>query len=162
MINRPNNSKALLVIIIVLVIANIAGLAFFLLNKPGGGKLNGSEERKNAMLGYLKKDIGFSAQQLVAYDSLIERHRKDMGPLFDSLKKEKEKRLYYIAQFAFADTAINTAVAKTAAKQQMLETKMLMHLKDVRNLCSEEQKITFDTSIYKMFTRRNGDKKKHN
>ena len=161
MINRPKNSKALLVIIIVLLAANIGGLAFFLLNKPGGRRPNGSEERKNAMQAYLKKDIGFSAQQLAAYDTLIERHRKDMGPFFDTLKKEKEKRLYYIAKYAFADSAINTAIAKTAAKQQLLETKMLMHLKDVRNLCSEEQKITFDTSIYKMFSRRGGEKKKH-
>jgi hypothetical protein len=31
-----------------------------------------------------------------------------------------------------------------------------MHLKDVRKICSEQQKIKFDTSIYKLFVKKNG------
>jgi len=162
MINRPKNTKALLVIIIVLVAANIAGLAFFLMNKPSGHR-DSSTERKNAMVGYLKNDIGFTPQQLVAYDSLIVRHRREIHSMFDVMRKEKEKRLRYISQFEFADTAIATAVAKTISKQQLLETKMLLHLKDIRNICNEEQRVKFDTSIYKVFSRKNnGDKKTHN
>jgi hypothetical protein len=156
MINRPKNSKTLLVLIAILLLANIAGLVFFWVNKPGHEKISGAEERKNAMVGYLKNDIGFSTRQLQAYDTLSAQHRRDMGVLFDLLRKEKEKRLSYIARFGFADTAIATAVGNTAAKQQMLETKMLMHLKDVRKICSEQQKIKFDTSIYKLFVKKNG------
>ena len=141
MINRPKNSKALLVIIIVLLAANIGGLAYFFLSKPNGENHNGSSERKNGMLSYLKNDIGFSAQQL--------------------LKKEKEKRLRYIAQFGFADTAIASAINKTVSNQQIIETQMLMHLKDIRNICNDQQKIKFDTSIYKIFSKKNGtDRKK--
>ena len=83
--------------------------------------------------------------------------------MFDMMKKEKEKRLRYIAQFEFADTAIATAVDKTISNQQVVETKMLMHLKDIRNICNEEQRAKFDTSIYKVFSRKNdGDKRRQN
>jgi len=160
MINRPRNSKTLLIIIAVLLLANIVGIVFFLSNKSSGRK-SGSSERKNMMVGYLTKDIGFSADQLVAYDSLTARHRRNMGPMFDQMKKEKEKRLRYVAQYGFADTAITTAVGITADRQQMLETNMMMHLKDVRNICSEEQKVKFDSTIHKVFSRKgNGEKKK--
>ncbi len=81
--------------------------------------------------------------------------------MFDQMKKEKEKSMRYVAQGGFTDSAIATAVAATAARQQQLETKMMMHLKDVRNLCTDDQKAKFDTSIYKVFARKgNGDKKK--
>ena len=163
MISRPKNSKTLLVLIAILLLANIGGLIFFLLNKPCREKENASNDRKNAMRGYLSNDIGFSETQMVSYDTLTAQHRRDMQPLFDSLKKEKEKRLKYISQYSFADTAITTAVGKTAARQQLVELKMLMHLKDVRNICSDKQKVKFDTSIYKVFAKKgNNDPKKTN
>ena len=160
MINRPRNSKYLLVLIAVLLLANIVGIVFFLSNNTGRGK-SGNNERKNAMVGYLTKDLGFSTEQLVAYDSLTAQHRRNMGPLFEQMKKEKENRLRYVAQHAFADTAIASAVAITAAKQQSLETQMMIHLKDVRNICTAEQKLKFDSTIHKVFARKgNADKKK--
>jgi flagellar basal body-associated protein FliL len=160
MINRPEKSKILLILIAVLLLANIGGLAYFFMNKSTHKNNYSASERKNAMAGYLKNDIGFSPAQLAAYDSLSEQHRKNMMPLFEQLKKEKENRLKYVAQFQYADTAIATAVSKAALQQQMVETKMLLHLKEVRNLCNEEQKIKFDSSVYKMFGRKGGDRKK--
>lgn len=160
MIDRPKNSKALLIIIAVLLVANIGGWVFFFKNTPSGKKPSYSAQRKNLMQAYLKNEIAFSEAQLVQYDSLSERHQREMQPMFDLLKKEKEERVKYISQNAFADTAIAEAVSNTTAKQQLVETKMLMHLKDVRNICTEQQKIKFDSSVYKMFARRSGDKKK--
>ena len=159
MISKTGNSKPLLILIAVLLLANLFGLAYFIFNKPSRDKGNGSSDRKNAMVGYLKNDIGFSPAQLLAYDSLTARHKRAMTAMFDTLKKEKEKRLKYISQFGFADSAINTAVAKTSGKQEMLEVKMLMHLKDVRNICDGSQKLKFDTSIYKVFAKKPEKKK---
>lgn len=158
MINRPRNSKYLLILIAVLLLANIVGIVFFLTNTNRDKKGNAGD-RKNAMVGYLTKDLGFSADQMVTYDSLVARHRRTMGPLFEQMKKEKEQRLRYVAQYGFADTAIGTAVSLTAAKQQVLETQMMMHLKDVRNICNENQKVKFDSSIHKVFARKNNGNK---
>jgi len=35
----------------------------------------------------------------------------------------------------------------------------LMHVKNIRNLCTPAQKIMYDTSIYKMFVRKTPEKK---
>ncbi len=158
---RPKNSKTLLVIIAVMLTLNIAGVILFFAKMPSGKKMSYSELRKNSMQNYLKDDCGFSAAQLVQYDSLAERQKRDMQPVFDQLKKEKEQRIENLTQGRFSDTAIALAVDKTLARQQEVETKMLLQLRDVRNLCNEEQKIKFDNGLHKMFARR-AEKTKRN
>lgn len=157
---EPKNPKILILLIVILLIANIAGLAYYTLHKPDGGKGSGQTDRKNMMENYLKKTVGFNAEQQVAYDSLIAKHRRNMKPMFDQMRKEKEERLNSISRQGFADSAIIIAVRKTAPNQEKLEIDMLQHLKDIRNLCTPAQQQIFDTSIYKVFTRKNGERKK--
>ena len=161
MMVRPKNSKSLLVIIAVLLALNIAGVLFFFAKTPSGKKMSYSDQRKIAMSNYLKTDCGFSAEQLVQYDSLAEQHKRAVQPLFDQLKQEKEKRIENLAQRQFSDSAIASAVNKTLARQQEVETRMLSHLRDVRNLCTEQQKVKFDSSLHIMFARR-AEKTKRN
>ena len=158
---RPKNSKTLLVIIAVLLALNIAGVLLFFAKTPSGKKMSYSDQRKNAMQKYLKDDCGFSAEQLVQYDSLAERHRQAMQPVFDQLKNEKEQRIKNLAQGQFSDTAIALAVNNTLANQREVETKMLLNLRDVRNLCNEQQKVKFDSSLHIMFARRAEKTKKN-
>jgi len=158
MMTAPKNSRYLLVLIAVLLAANIIGIGYFIANRPTKNT-KGNYDRKAAMINYLKTDLGFSPAQLQSYDSLEEAHGIGMKPLFDTLRKEKEKRIRYIANFGFEDSAIGTAVTKTAVHQQLVETNMLMHVKNIRNLCTPAQKIMYDTSIYKMFVRRAPEKK---
>ena len=158
---RPKNSKTLLVIIAALLAVNITGVILFFAKTAPDKKPNSTEQRKNAMQNYLKNDCGFSAEQLLQYDSLSERHKRDMQPVFDQLKKEKEQRIKNLAQQQFADSAIAFAVNNTLAKQQEVEIKMLFHLRDVRNLCNEQQKAKFDSSLHKMFARRAEKAKKN-
>ena len=161
MINSPKSNKMLLVIIAILLATNIGGIAFFLTHSSSFSRGNASSERKSAMLGYLKSDVGFTEKQLLQYDTLVKMHKKAASSTFDLLKKEKENGLRYIVKNDFADTAIISAVAKTIALQQMVEVKMLMHLKEVRLMCTDAQRQAFDSSIYKMFVRRGSDRKKH-
>lgn len=158
---RPNNSKSLLVIIAVLLALNIGGMLFFFAKTPSGKKMSYSDQRKNAMSNYLKNDCDFSEAQLVQYDSLAERHKREIQPVFDQLKNEKEHRIKNLAQGKFSDSAIALAVNKTLARQQEVETRMLLNLRDVRNLCSEQQKVKFDNGLHKMFARR-AEKTKRN
>jgi hypothetical protein len=158
MMTKPTHSRYLLVLIAVLLAANIIGIGYFIANRPAKNT-SGNYDRKAAMVKYLKNDLGFTPSQLQAYDSLEEAHKIGMKPLYDSLRKEKEKRIRYIAGFAFEDSAIITAVAKTAVQQQLVETNMLKHVKDIRNLCTPAQKVVYDTSIYKMFVRKTPEKK---
>lgn len=160
MINRPNRSKPLLLIIAVLLLANIGSLAYFLASKPKPKKSNAAAQWKNAMANYLKADVGFDTVQLQEYESLKIEHRKTLDTLFEQLKAEKDNRLRFLAEHDYADSAIMQAVNSSTEKQKILDLHMLTHLKDVRSLCDQEQKNRFDTSIYKVMARRGGDKKK--
>ena len=158
---KSKNSKTLLVIIAALLALNIAGVILFFAKAPSGKRTSYTEQRKNAMQKYLKDECGFSAEQLVQFDSLAERHRRAMQPVFDQLKKEKEERIKNLAQGQFSDTAIALAVTNTITKQQEVETKMLLNLRDVRNLCNEQQRAKFDSSLHIMFARRAEKTKKN-
>ena len=151
---RPKNSKSLLVIIAVLLALNIGGMFFFFAKTPVGKKMSYSDQRKIAMSNYLKTDCGFSAEQLVQYDSLAERHKREIQPVFDQLRKEKEQRIKNLAQGQFSDSGIALAVNKTLARQEEVETRMLLNLRDVRNLCNEQQRVKFDSGLHIMFARR--------
>jgi len=158
MISKPTYSKYLLILIAVLLAANVIGILYFISNRPARNN-GGNYDRKAAMANYLKNDLNFSIAQLKSYDSLEEAHRQNMKPLYDSLRKEKEKKIRYLSEFAFDDSAITSAVNKAGLKQQMVEIRMLLHLKNIRNLCTDEQKKGYDTSIYKMFVRKAPEKK---
>ncbi|RYF91255.1 MAG: hypothetical protein EOO03_01790 [Chitinophagaceae bacterium] len=161
MMIRPSNNKTLIVIIVALLAVNFTGLALFFSKTPASKKTSAAEQRKNAMRQYLKNECGFSAAQLVQYDTLAEQHRRNMQPYFDQLKSEKEQRIKTLAKLQFADSAIVLAVQNTIAKQQEVETGMLMHLKDVRNLCNPQQLVKFDSSLHNMFARRAEMKKRN-
>lgn len=149
-----------MVIIAILLLANIGVFAYFLANKPTPRKGNPSPQWKNAMANYLKADIGFDTVQLKQYESLKVVHRKSLDTLFEQLKAEKENRLNFLAENKYSDSSIIQAVNSTSEKQKMLDLQMLRHLRDVRSLCTDEQKARFDTSIYKIMARRGNDKKK--
>ena len=157
---EPRNKKTLLVLIAVLLLANIAGLAYFFMNKSVHKKNDWAMQRKNAMKSYLKNDLGFSSVQLQQYDSFNGQHHRLVEPMFEQLKTEKENRLRFLAENKYADSSIYLAVSRSAERQKMLDIQMLLHLKDIRSLCTDAQKQMFDTSIYRMMSRRGGDRKK--
>lgn len=157
---EPRNNKTMLVLIAVLLLANIGGLAYFFMNKPGYKKTDMAMQRKNAMAAYLKNDLGFNTVQLQQYDSFSSKHNQLVEPLMEQLKAEKEKRLRFLAENQYTDSSIYQAVNRSAERQKMLDIQMLIHLRDIRALCTGAQKQQFDTSIYKIMNRRGGDRKK--
>ena len=159
MIIRPNRSKPLLLIIIVLFLANIAGWVFFLKRNERGDNQRPPMDRKEMIAGFLKKDLKFSGDQLRRYDSLSEEHKKWSEPLFDDLRLEKEKRLQYLVENNYTDTALQQAVNRSAERQKRLDLAMLRHIRDIRALCDPAQLRSFDSGFYKMFRRNRPDKK---
>ena len=157
---QPRNNKTMLVLIAILLLANIGGLAYFFINEQGHKKTDMAMQRKNAMAAYLKNDLGFNTAQLMQYDSMSSKHNRLIEPLIEQLKAEKEKRLRFLAENQYADSSIYQAVSRSAEKQKMLDIQMLIHLKNIRTLCTDAQKKQFDTSIYKIMNRRGGDRKK--
>lgn len=156
--NDQPKSKTLIVIIAILLLANIGTLSYFLL-KSGERK---GYDRHGYVSNYLKKEIGFSDNQLKKYDSISKVHRNEIRSTFMTLSPERKKIFTQLAAASFSDSGIQSAAAQIHEHQKLFEINMLKHLKDVRDICTGEQKKLFDTGFYKIMDRRSDGRKDKN
>ena len=157
--STQTKNKILIIIIGILLIANIATLSFFLLKKCGGPK-SGRPDKKEMIAAYLKKEVGFSQQQLNLYDTMSNKHRSEMKAAFDDMAVRRENIFSQLAGQEFSDSALDIAAGAIAAQQKSFELMMLHHLKDIRTICSPAQKPIFDTGFYKVISKRGEGRKK--
>ena len=156
--NTISKSKILTVAFIVLLLANIALLVFFLWCKEPGHK--GMGGREAMVKEFLKKEIAFTPQQLQQYDTLSKQHREKVKVFMDELKGKKETFMKELGNNSFSDSAIALTADRSAAIQKEMEIKMLNHIREIRNLCTAEQQPKFDSLFYKILTRRRPEVKK--
>ncbi|MEO6730363.1 MAG: hypothetical protein ABIN01_04045 [Ferruginibacter sp.] len=159
MINSQNKNKVFLVIIAILLIANVAMLAFFL-QKKEPAKQNRRPDRKTMITNFLKNEIGFNQQQLIQYDTLSKQHREKIGPLFENVRNTKDDLFKQVVAADFSDSSINQAASQSAALQKMIELQTYNHIKRIRSLCTPAQQPKFDTLWVKVFNKKGDGKKK--
>jgi periplasmic protein CpxP/Spy len=159
MINTQNKNKIFISIIVMLMIANIALVSFFLL-KNDGGRRDKHQDRKAMIAGFLKNEIGFNATQLQQYDTLSNHHRENIKTMFDSLKSSKDKQFKQLAAGNFTDSVMNSVADQSAVSQKMMELQMFNHLKNIRMLCTPAQLPKFDSLFVKMLNKRGGEGRK--
>lgn len=158
MINTQPKNKILILIIGILLIANIVTLSFMLMNKckrPAGGK----HDRRAMITAFLEKEVGFSKEQLVQYDSLSKHHRNEMSKTFEKLAEKRENALRYLAMADFNDSSLHQTSSIITNDQNDFEIKMLQHIKSIRSICTAAQKVKFDSGFYKIISKRNEVKK---
>jgi protein CpxP len=159
MISKNSKYKPLLFIILILLVANLAAIAFTYLRinkKPHREK---QVDRKEMTERYLREELKFSKEQMARYEQISASNKKETDQLFDSLRVEKERRISYLQEQNYTDSAIDQVVNRTMPRQAELDRKMLMHIRNLRAICTEEQRQRFDTGFYKMMRRGRGDKK---
>ena len=126
-----------------LLVTNIIMLIFFL-------GINDSKKTlhlKDGLVGnYLKKDIGFSENQMQQYRSLRKNDMDSMKSFFTDLHTAKDS-FYRFVTFPSTDSELITYGREIGNKQMSLDIQMLAHFKKVRALCTAEQKIKFDSSF---------------
>ena len=159
MINKQNRSKVFLLIIGILLIANVAMLSYFLLNKNGRNQEK-HQDRKEMIADFLKNEIGFSQDQLKQYDTLSDRHRENMKSMFEKSHSSKDKQFKELAAGDFSDSVINLVANQSAATQKIMEVQMFDHLKSIRMLCTPEQLPKFDSLFVKILNKRGEGRKK--
>jgi Spy/CpxP family protein refolding chaperone len=159
MINTQNKSKILVAIIVMLMIANIALVSFFLLKKDTGRR-DKHEDRKVMITNFLKNEIGFSTEQLQRYDTLSDNHRDNIKKMFDSLRSSKDKQFKQLTAGNFSDSVMNTVAEQSAVSQKLMELQMFNHLKNIRALCTTDQLPKFDSLFVKVLNKRGGEGRK--
>ena len=159
MIQRSSKNKPLLIIILVLLLANLAGIAFNYLRIKKDEPRPKQMDRKEVMAKYLKEELKFNDDQMLQYEKISAANKAATEPLFDTLRAEKEKRLSFLRDQNYTDSAIDQAVNRSMLRQAEVDRKMLKHIRNVRAICNDQQRQAFDTSFFKMMRHSRGDKK---
>ena len=158
--NEQPKSKLMVLVIGALLLANVVLLSILLLRGQHQKGPNRERNDKAAFIGdYLKNEVGFNASQMATYDSLSKKHRLHVKEDFKTLANDRKTILAGLSAASFTDSAIAAAAMALHNRQQGFELSMLQHVRDIRNICTNEQRATFDTGFYKIFGRRGEQRK---
>lgn len=156
--NEQPKSKVLIIIIGILLLANIVLLSFFLINGKQEQKRD-SHAHRGFINDYLQKEVGFDKAQMEQYDSLAKRHHEQRSARYNSTAAQKKVLFTSLADANFSDSAIRILATSLHDQQAVMETAMLLQLKEIRGICTEQQRKRFDTGFYKIFIRRGESRK---
>jgi periplasmic protein CpxP/Spy len=143
-----SNNKSLIFIIAVLLLTNIAVLAYFLwLKKPEEKRVQGQKYGTTEML---QKEVGFSEEQLARYKQLKDKHWATIHPLFDEMRKAKDSLFRLLGDPRANDSVINNISDLIGKKQKALDLQTFTHFKEVRTLCTPEQQPKYDSMVLRV------------
>jgi protein CpxP len=153
--STQTKSKLYLVIIGILLVTNIGMLFFFLKGRDHDHiKPPPRTDRRMMMKNFLQKEVGFDSLQLQQYDTLSNRFKEKNKADMDSLKANKEEQMKLLGSKGFSDAAIDSVVNKSAENQKLMELHLMTHFATIRKLCTTDQLIKFDTSFYKIWSKK--------
>ncbi|MFI5130888.1 MAG: Spy/CpxP family protein refolding chaperone [Chitinophagales bacterium] len=148
--NNPSRNRNLIFIIAVLLLTNIAVLAYFLWIKQPVQKRGGGNP-KIGIADRLKDSVGFSDEQVAQYEKLKDDQWTSLRPMFDEMRKAKDNFFKLLSDPNSSDSVIDRASDVIAQKQKALDVQTFNHFKKVRALCTPEQQAKYDSMIQRMF-----------
>jgi periplasmic protein CpxP/Spy len=139
--NNTRN-KWLIGIIAILLLSNIALLFFSLRPDP-------EKQRKDRPgLGFsefLRKDVGFTPEQMKVFDSMRDEHFKRMRPMFENITNTKNNFYFRLSDTTLNDSNLYEVAAPIGKEQVELDVLIFRHFRRVRNMCTPEQQQRFDS-----------------
>lgn len=144
-----NNNKALIFIIAILLIANIVMLIFFVgMHSPGQNRRSGHGGHvRERITNFLKQEIGFSNTQLDQFDSLREKHWKEMKPMIKSMNATKDVFYAHLNDATIDSTLYNSLLDSISIKQKNLDRMVFLHFRNIRLLCTPDQIPKYDAMV---------------
>lgn len=135
------NKRTLHVIIVILAISNISVVTFMIWNRPPVP----SENPKTI----IETTLNLSEDQKESFENLIPPHRKSMRVQHEKIFKLKSDLMMTVV-----DTNLFLKKDQLIKELEMafgqMEVLRLNHLQEVYNLCSEEQRGSFEELIEKL------------
>lgn len=150
--SSTSRNRNLLSLIGVLLLTNIVVLGYFLWFKKPVKKPQPEKERIG-ITEMLQKEVGFTDDQLTEYKHLKDKQRENMRPMFDDMRKAKDSLFRLLSDTAVNDSVINKAADGIARRQKMLDLQAFYHFKNVRAICTPEQRDEYDSMVLRMFRR---------
>lgn len=148
-------NKVLLIIVAVLLLTNIGMLVFLLNMKPGGSRGRGPGGWQGTTE-FLEKKVGFSQQQLKAYQELRAQHREKMRPLLTDMRGAKESFYRLMSKPELTDSLLYRGADSIGRRQSAIDLQTFRHFQQVRGLCDPEQRQRFDSLVHQVIYRMTG------
>lgn len=140
-----NKNKILVVLIVLLLLANAALLYLYL----GKDKHPKREGRRMFFREQLKKEAGFTDDQMTRFEKMREDQRRQMEPLMDSMTRLRGE-IFDLATGQYSDSAFFPGVNRLAAIQGKIDLQMLKNFREARTICTPEQVTKFDSAMKRM------------
>jgi periplasmic protein CpxP/Spy len=141
---RLAKNKLLILLVGILLLANIIMLSFWLFKPKSQNHNNsGNKNSKGMVSGFLKKDLNFTDDQLKRFDTLRSAHFERIKPFYRELNNSKE--VLFSQTYSSDSSAIDSLASEIGKRQAEIDKNFLNHFRQIRELCTEEQKPAFDS-----------------
>jgi hypothetical protein len=138
------NNKVLVFTIIILLLANILLLVFFL-GKKGPEKKFRNQRPPVAV--FLEKDLGFSPDQMEAYEKLRQQHRHITKPFFEDIRLTKVQFYKLLSNASVSESVVDSMATLIGEKQKALDIRAFRNFREIRSICNESQRPAYDSLI---------------
>ena len=150
--NNISRNKVLISIIAILLLTNISMLVFMFMNKCNQGE---EPKKPPGFTERLRKEVKFDSLQMNEFDVKKKDHWKKMRALFDTMTTSKEQFYKLIYDSTISASALHSGATVIGLQQKSLDLQVFGYFRDIRRLCTEEQRPRFDSvlpSIVKKMT----------
>jgi hypothetical protein len=162
-------NKTLVFIIAILLLSNIALLYFLTRCRKDCTKSETKKESssfRDQMVKKLRDEVGFDTTQIAKYEEMSIKHKEAMKPLFEDITKAKDSLYKLLMQPQPSDSMKDHYLAMIGQRQQIIDQRVFNHFFTLRQLCTEEQRPKYDSTIQRVikgmitFPKKDKDKKK--
>ncbi len=147
---RNSNNKILTIAVVLLLVANVALVAFMVMKKDKGGAKHAGKGDPAEMMA---KELNMTEEQKKEHKLLKEEHLKNIKPLFDSVRVAKTAFYNLLKDSTVSDSTLNVYSQRIGEKQFAIDKLTFAHFKRIRNLFTAEQQPKFDEFVQKMMQR---------
>lgn len=147
---KNSTNKFLSIAVVLLLIANIALVAFMFFGKE---KKHDLKEGGKSPFDRMVKEIGMNDAQKKEYDSLRQIHFGNIRPLFDTMRATRQSLFNLMKEDNLNDSLVNVYTSRISEKQVEADKLTLNHFRRVRKLFTPEQQQKFDVFVQKMMQR---------
>jgi protein CpxP len=145
----PRN-KILVLIIGVLILSNLVLGGFMLFGKKETKK---PQERGKSFSDFFEKQLGFTPEQVTKFHQLRDEHFENIRPILKEVRTAKDSLFSLMHQENLPDSVLEKAANYLAQKEKAQELQSFRHFSRVRDLCTEDQKVKFDSLMNKIINR---------
>lgn len=139
-------NRVLVTIIAILLMANIAMLVFLIsgMRKPEIAPVE-KEKTDYSTVSFLQTKVGFDQNQVNQLKQLKEEHYLKINPLFEDMRKTKDQ-LFLLIKDSLSGERLDSLTTLIGDKQKNLDLQVFRMMREVRNLCTPQQLLKFDSS----------------